>query len=152
MVSQEVLKEKEAALAAFQEVRQKSQELQEYLEKESPKLVTAMVVVQKERDTASQAAAEATSSAIKAGGVLAEVLGSFNLEMAKARHINMQLQVLTTQYLVFQLQNLFRVMLEPPLYFPKSPKLVELLKCCSGGVGARAWACHRSHSRSTRPF
>jgi hypothetical protein len=93
-VSQEVLKEKEAALVAFQEVRQKSQELQDYLEKESPKLVTAMVVVQKERDTASQAAAQATSSAIKAGELLAEVLGSFNLEMAKARHINMQLQVL----------------------------------------------------------
>jgi len=96
MVSQEVLKEKEAALAAFQEVRQKSQELQDYLEKENPKLVTAMVVVQKERDTASQAAAEATSSAMKAGGVLAEVLGSFNLEIAKARHINMQLQVFTS--------------------------------------------------------
>ncbi|KAG0553581.1 hypothetical protein KC19_12G022600 [Ceratodon purpureus] len=92
MVSQQVLKEKEAALVAFQEVRQKSQELQDYLEKESPKLVTAMVVVQKERDTASQAASEATSSAMKAGELLAEVLGSFNLEMAKARHINMQLQ------------------------------------------------------------
>ena len=94
-VSQEVLKEKEAALAAFQEARQKSQEIQDYLEKESPKLVTAMVVVQKERDTASQAAAQATSSAMKAGELLAEVLGSFNLEMAKARHINMQLQVNT---------------------------------------------------------
>lgn len=101
MVSEEVLKEKEAALAAFQEVRQKSHELQAYLEKESPKLLTAMVVVQKERDTASKAAAEATSSAMKAGEVLAEVLGSFNLEMAKARHTNMQLQVLF-QYLVLQ--------------------------------------------------
>jgi len=94
LISEAVLKEKETTLAAFQEVRQKSHELQDYLERESPKLLTAIVVVQKERDTASQAAAEATSFAMKAGELLSEVQGSFNLEMAKARHINMQLQVL----------------------------------------------------------
>lgn len=92
-VSQDLVKEKEFALVAVQEARQKNQELQEFLERESSKIMNTIIVVQKERDTASQAASEATSSALKAGEVLAEVLGSFNLEMAKARRLSMQLQV-----------------------------------------------------------
>nr|XP_024382265.1 restin homolog isoform X2 [Physcomitrium patens] len=92
IASQKMQEERSAAIATFQEVRKQGQELQDTLEKESPKLLSTILEVQKERDTALQAAADATTSAMKAGEVLAEVLGSFNLEMAKARHINMQLQ------------------------------------------------------------
>jgi hypothetical protein len=78
-VSQELQKEKEATLVIVQEARQKHKELQDCLERE--------------RDAASQAASEATSSAMKAREVLAEILDTYNLEMAKVRHVSLQLQV-----------------------------------------------------------
>lgn len=93
-LSQELAKEKEYAIVAVSEAREKNQELQVYLERESSKIMHAIAVVHKEKDTASQAASDATSAALKAGEVLAEVLGSFNTEMAKARRMSMQLQVL----------------------------------------------------------
>lgn len=92
-VSEELLQEKESALQAVQEARLKNQEVQEYLERERSKVVQAMLVVQQERDTAAKAASDATSSALKAGEVLAEVLGTLNVETAKARRVNSKLQV-----------------------------------------------------------
>jgi shikimate 5-dehydrogenase len=92
-VSQELQKEKEATLVIVQEARQKHKELQDCLERESSRVLTALVIAQKERDAASQAASEATSSAMKAREVLAEILDTYNLEMAKVRHVSLQLQV-----------------------------------------------------------
>lgn len=92
-VSQELQKEKEATLVIVQEARQKHKELQDYLERESSRLLSALMIVHKERDAASQAASEATSSAMKAREVLAEILDTYNLEMAKVRHVSLQLQV-----------------------------------------------------------
>ncbi|KAG0629748.1 hypothetical protein M758_1G127100 [Ceratodon purpureus] len=91
-VSQELQKEKEVTLVIVQEARQKHKELQDYLERESSRLLTTLMIVQKERDSASQAASEATSSAMKAREVLAEILDTYNLEMAKLRHVSLQLQ------------------------------------------------------------
>lgn len=70
----------------------KHSELNELLRKESSVIVEAVSAVQRERDAASQAANEAKFVAMKAGEVLADVSGSFNGEMTKARHVNMQLQ------------------------------------------------------------
>lgn len=95
LVNQEVLKEKGATLVAFQDVWKKSHELQGSMEKGSPKLLTATMVFHEERDAASQAVVETTASAMKAGELLAEVLGSSNVEMAINCHVNMQLQILT---------------------------------------------------------
>jgi hypothetical protein len=92
-VSEELMQEKESALQAVQEARLKNQEIQEYLERERSKLVQAMLVVQQERDTAAKAASDATSSALKAGEVLAEVLGTLNVQTAKARRVSSKLQV-----------------------------------------------------------
>ena len=92
-VSQELQREKEATLVIVQEARQKHKELQDYLERESSRLLTALMIVQKERDAASQAASEATSSALKAREVLGEILNTYDLEMANIRHVSLQLQV-----------------------------------------------------------
>ncbi|CAM6042630.1 unnamed protein product [Sphagnum compactum] len=92
-MSQELAKEKEYALIAVTEAGEKNQKLQEFLERESSKIMHAVAVVQQEKDAASHAASEATSSALKAGEMLSEVLNSFNTEMAKARTMSLQLQV-----------------------------------------------------------
>ena len=99
-VSQELQKEKEAALVTVQEARQKHLELQDCLDRENPRLLTALTEVQKERDTALQAASEATSSAAKAGEALAEILDTYKLEMIRARQIRSQLQVQHFTWLV----------------------------------------------------
>lgn len=92
-LSKELQREKEAALEGVQEARQRQKELQDFLEKEGSKLLITLTEVQKERDTASQAALEATSSATKAAEVLAQIMDSYNLEMAKARVMSIELQV-----------------------------------------------------------
>jgi alanyl-tRNA synthetase len=97
-MSQELAKEKEYALIAVTEAGEKNQKLQEFLERESSKIMHAVAVVQQEKDAASHAASEATSSALKAGEMLSEVLNSFNTEMAKARTMSLQLQVV---YFIF---------------------------------------------------
>nr|PNR43483.1 hypothetical protein PHYPA_015864 [Physcomitrium patens] len=91
-LSKELQREKEAALEGVQEARQRQKELQDFLEKEGSKLLITLTEVQKERDTASQAALEATSSATKAAEVLAQIMDSYNLEMAKARVMSIELQ------------------------------------------------------------
>lgn len=100
MLTQELRKEKECALVTIQEARQRHQELQGCLERESPRLLTALTAVQKERETALQAASEATSSAAKAGEALAEILGTYDLEMVKARQMSLRLQVQHPMWLV----------------------------------------------------
>lgn len=92
-ISQELQREKEATFVIVQEARQKHKELQDYLERESSRLSTALMIVQKERDAASQAASEATSAAMKAKEVLSDILCTYDTEMAKVRHVSLQLQV-----------------------------------------------------------
>ncbi|KAL3691453.1 hypothetical protein R1sor_005104 [Riccia sorocarpa] len=84
--------EKEAALQAVVEAKRQSDEFQEFLLQEKTRFRNAVAMVQHERDAAAAAASEASSSAIKAGEVLAEMLGSFNQEMNKARRKSSQLQ------------------------------------------------------------
>jgi hypothetical protein len=92
-VSQELAKQREYALIAVSEAGEKNQKLQEFLERESSKIMHTVAIIQQEKDTAAHAASEATTSALKAGEVLTEVLGSLKPEMAKARTRNLQLQV-----------------------------------------------------------
>lgn len=92
-MSLELQREKEATFGDVQEARQKHKDLQEYLERESSRLSTALMIVQKERDAASQAASEATSSAKKAREVLSDVLCAYDTEMANVRRLSSQLQV-----------------------------------------------------------
>lgn len=92
-MSLELQREKEATFGVVQEARQKHKDLQEYLERESSRLSTALMIVQKERDAASQAASEATSSAKKAREVLSDVLCAYDTEMANVRRLSSQLQV-----------------------------------------------------------
>lgn len=91
-MSQELQREKEATFVIVQESRQKHKELQDFLERESSRLSTALMIVQKERDASSQAASEATSSAVKAREVLSEILCTYDSEMAKVHHLSRQLQ------------------------------------------------------------
>jgi hypothetical protein len=92
-VSQELAKQREYALIAVSEAGEKNQKLQEFLERESSKIMHTVAIIQQEKDTAAHAASEATTSALKAGEVLTEVLCSLKPEMAKARTRNLQLQV-----------------------------------------------------------
>jgi len=92
-VSKELAKVKEHSLIAVAEAQNKNQEVQQCLERETSKLLNAMLAVHKEKHVASLAASEASASALRAQQVLAELLGSFNSEMAKAQKLTMQLQV-----------------------------------------------------------
>ncbi|KAH8962114.1 hypothetical protein BDL97_05G085800 [Sphagnum fallax] len=91
-VSKELAKVKEHSLIAVAEAQNRNQEVQQYLERETSKLLNAMSAVHKEKHVASLAASEASASALRAQQVLAELLGSFNSEMAKAQKLTMQLQ------------------------------------------------------------
>ncbi|KAL2622590.1 hypothetical protein R1flu_002795 [Riccia fluitans] len=84
--------EKDAALQAVADAKRKSEEFQQFLLQEKTRLRNAVAMVQHERDAAAAAASEASSSALKAGEVMAEMLGSFNQEMNKARRKSSQLQ------------------------------------------------------------
>lgn len=84
--------DREAATEAIGEAKQLRLEFQELMVQENTRLKTAISLVHKERDLAATAASEASTSAVKAGEVLAEVLGSFNQEMSKARRKSYQLQ------------------------------------------------------------
>jgi len=92
-VSKELAKVKESSQIAIAEAQNKNHKLQQFLERESSKIMTAMSVVHKEKHVASLAASEAAASANQAGQVLADILGSFNSEMAKAQRLSLQLQV-----------------------------------------------------------
>ncbi|CAK9277147.1 unnamed protein product [Sphagnum jensenii] len=91
-VSKELAKVKESSQIAIAEAQNKNHKLQQFLERESSKIMTAMSVVHKEKHVASLAASEAAASANQAGQVLADILGSFNSEMAKAQRLSLQLQ------------------------------------------------------------
>ncbi|CAM6034206.1 unnamed protein product [Sphagnum compactum] len=91
-VSKELTKVKECSQIAIAEAQNKNHKLQQFLERESSKIMTAMSVVHKEKHVASIAASEAAASANQAGQVLADILGSFNSEMAKAQRLSLQLQ------------------------------------------------------------
>ncbi|CAM6025460.1 unnamed protein product [Sphagnum balticum] len=91
-VSKELAKVKECSQIAIAEAQNKNHKLQQFLERESSKIMTAMSVVHKEKHVASLAASEAAASANQAGQVLADILGSFNSEMAKAQRLSLQLQ------------------------------------------------------------
>lgn len=95
--SQELLRENEATFVIVQEARKKHKELQDYFERESSRLSTALMIVHKERDAASLAASEATSSAMKARNVLSDILQTYDLEMAKVRHLQVQ-KIAATHY------------------------------------------------------
>ncbi|KAG6550545.1 hypothetical protein Mapa_007914 [Marchantia paleacea] len=86
-----IASEKDAAIQALAEAKKKSAEFQEFLLQEKTGMRHAVAIVQHERDAAAAAASDASNSAIKAGEVLAEVLGSFNQEMNKARRKSSQL-------------------------------------------------------------
>ncbi len=92
-VSKELAKVKECSQIAIAEAQNKNHKLQQFLERESSKIMTAMSVVHKEKHVVSLAASEAAASANQAGQVLADILGSFNSEMAKAQRLSLQLQV-----------------------------------------------------------
>jgi hypothetical protein len=56
-------------------------------------LARALSVVEKHKEVAAMAAAEATMSSRKASNILNEMLGSFSIEMANAHSNSLQLQV-----------------------------------------------------------
>ncbi|KAG0576109.1 hypothetical protein KC19_5G056200 [Ceratodon purpureus] len=88
---EELSREKEQMWLVALAAQTKNLELNEFLKKESSNVVDAMIEVRKDRNIAFQAAKEAKCSALKASEVLAEVLKSFNEEMIKTCHVNMQL-------------------------------------------------------------
>lgn len=92
-ISHELQKEKEDALVVVKEALHKQQEMQDHSESESSRLLTAYMAIQTERGTASQAASDATSSAMKAKETMTEILDTYHVEMAKVRHTSSQFQV-----------------------------------------------------------
>jgi hypothetical protein len=92
-VSKELAKVKKHSLIDITEAQNRNLEVQQCLERETSKLLNAMLAVHKEKHVASLAALEASASALRAQQVLVELLGSFNLEMEKAQKLTMQLQV-----------------------------------------------------------
>jgi hypothetical protein len=84
--------DRDAAIQAYSDAKRLRLEFQEFMEQEQTRLKTAVSLVYKERDLAATAASEASTSAVKAGEVLAEMLASFNQDMSKARRKTYQLQ------------------------------------------------------------